>query len=422
MIRLIGSVCVALVFGISLFVLLGDARAAPAVEVGPDLTVYKYAAWPYRPQAAPGDLIGFEILVENLGAGNGQNVLITDTLPAFLTYEDSQNSLCNAACPVTVNGQQIVWHLGNLPADTRYQYISLQARVSSTVSVGTLLTNTIEIGGASAEIDSDPFDENDDPHANNRSSLEVTIIPHAPDLEVTNDLRSGVVAPGERFRYGIFLVNQGAAVAEDVILTDTLPLSVTYLAHSSYFPVIDPRPFTPTVDGQTLVWHIGDLPKDWWGSFYVDVQVDSQAAVGEILYNESSVSTSSAELDRYANQFISQYELVSNVPNLGVLKYSNGQRTPGSQFVYFIQLSNNGGGSATGVRITDTFPAELRFVSATSQSCLDPLAPEICQTDTFTPTINGQQVAWEIGTVPPGVQENRIVATVELSNALVPGD
>ena len=421
-IRLVGCVCVALAFGISLFVFLGDARAAPVADVGPDLTVYKYAAWPYRPQAAPGDLIGFEIRVENLGAGNGQNVLITDTLPAFLTYEDSQNNLCDGACPVTVNGQQVVWQLGNLPADTRYQYISLQTRVSSTVSIGTLLTNTVEIGGASAEIDGEPNDEITDPYANNRSSLEVTIIPHAPDLEIRNDLQTGVVAPGEKFRYGIFLVNQGAAVAENVILTDTLPLSVTYLAHSSNFPAIDPRPVTPTFDGRNVVWHIGDLPKEWWGNFYIDVQADSQAAVGETLYNQSSASTSSAEFDRYPNQFTSQYGLVPNISNLWVNKYSDGTRTPGSRFAYIINFTNNGGGSATGVRITDTLPAELRYVSATSQSCLDPLAPLVCQTDTFTPTINGQQVAWEIGTVPPGVQENRIVATVELSNALVPGD
>ena len=90
-----GCVSVALLLGINFLAFLENARAAPAVEVGPDLAVYKYAAWPYRPQAAPGDLIGFEIRVENLGAGNGQNVLITDTLPAFLTYEDSQNNLCD---------------------------------------------------------------------------------------------------------------------------------------------------------------------------------------------------------------------------------------------------------------------------------------------------------------------------------------
>ncbi len=103
-------------------------------------------------------------------------------------------------------------------------------------------------------------------------------------------------------------------------------------------------------------------------------------------------------------------------------KYSDGTRTPGSRFAYIINFTNNGGGSATGARITDTLPAELRYVSATSQSCLDPLAPLVCQNDAFTPTVNGQQVAWEIGTVPPGVQENRIRVTVDLSNTLVPGD
>ncbi|HRJ43122.1 MAG: DUF11 domain-containing protein [Caldilineaceae bacterium] len=399
----------------------GNAQAGPGVDVGPDLAVAKFTEWPYEPQAAPGDLIAFSLRVENLGPGNGQNVLVTDTLPAFLTYEASQNNLCDGPCPVTIDGQQIVWQLGNLPAETLYAYITLWARVSSTVTVGALLTNTVEIGGASGEIDANPLDEVTDPYANNRSSLEVTIIPHTPDLQIYNALAGGVAAPGEKVRYRILLINQGAALAEDVILTDTLPLSVTYLAHSSYFPVNDPQTFTPTVNGPNVVWYLGDLPRDAWGYFFVDVQIDSQLAVGESLFNQSLVSSSSVELDRYPNQFTSQFSLVSNVPNLWVDKFSDGPRTPGSQFRYIIRLSNNGGGSATGVRITDTLPAELRFVSATSQSCLDPLAPEICQTNTFTQTVNGQQVVWAVGSVPPGVQENRIEALVELSNSLVPG-
>ena len=419
--RLVGCVSVALILGGSLFAFLGDARAAPSTDVGPDLAVAQYTVWPYEPQAAPGDLIGLSLRVENLGPGNGQTVLVTDTLPAFLTYEDSQNGLCDGPCPVTINGQQIVWQLGNLPAETRYQYINLWARVSSTVTVGTVLTTTVEIGGASAEIDGEPNDEVTDPYVNNSGSLEITIIPPTPDLQIYNARNAGVAAPGEKLRYGIFFVVQGAGAAENVILTDTLPLSVTYLAYSSNFPVDDPLRYTPTINGRDIVWHVGDLPRGSWGNFFVDVQVDSQMVVGEILFNQSSVSTDSPELEHYPNQFTSEYPLVSNSPNLWVDKYADGTRTPGSQFVYVIRLANNGGGSATGVRITDTLPPQLRFISATSQGCLDPLANEICLTNPFTTSVNGQQISWEIGTLPPGVGDSYIWATVEISNSLLPG-
>lgn len=418
------TVALAFALWISLLTLLGAGRTpAPllAADVGPDLSVVKYTNWPYEPQAAPGDLIAFSLRVENLGPGNGQAVVLTDTLPPFLTYEDSQNNLCDGPCPVSVNGRQVVWQLGNLPAETRYQYITLWARVSSSVTVGAVLTNSAEIRGVGPEIDGEPNDEISDPYANNQSLLEISIIPFLPDLQVSNDLRTGVVAPGERFRYGIFLVNQGGAGAEDVILTDTLPLSVTFLAHSSQFPALAPQLYTPTVSGRTVVWHLGDLPRDAWGSFFIDVEADSSMPVGGILYNESRVSTRSPELDRYANLFVSEYGLVANTPNLWIDKYTDGPRTPGSRFAYIIRLANNGGGRATGVRITDTLPPELGFVSATSYFCPDPLAPEVCQSNVFTQTVDGQQVAWEIGVVPPGIGDAQIRAIVDLSDTLVPG-
>lgn len=406
---------------LSFLLSLGRGQAAPVADVGPDLSVVLYTGWPYVPLAAPGSLLVFSTRVENLGTGNGQNVVITHTLPAFLAYEDSQNNLCDGPCPVTVDGQQVVWQLGNLPADTRYQYISLSARVSSSVSVGAVLTNVVEIGGASVEIDGEPENEIDDPYANNRSVLAVEIIPPLPDLEIYNSIGAGVAAPGEKLRYSLFLVNQGGGSAEDVVLTDTLPLSVTYLAHASDFPVGALALFTPTVDGRALVWHLGAVPRESWGYFTVDVQVDDQLAVGEILYNQSSVSTSSEELGRYANEYTSEYPLVDNTPNLWVDKYSDGSRTPGNQFVYTIRIANNGGGSATGVILTDTLPADLRFVSATSVSCLDPLNPTLCQTDPFTVSVQGQAVTWEIGLVPPGIGNTEIQATVALSDDLAPG-
>jgi len=406
---------------LSLLLSLGKAQAAPVADVGPDLSVVLYTGWPYVPLAAPGSLLVFATRVENLGAGNGQNVVITHTLPAFLTYEDSQNNLCDGPCPVTVDGQQVVWRMGNLPADTRYQYISLSARVSSSVSVGAVLTNVVEIGGASAEMDGEPNNEIDDPYANNRSVLAVEVIPPLPDLEIYNSIGAGVAAPGEKLRYSLFLVNQGGGTAEDVVLTDTLPLSVTYLAHASDFPIMDPALFTPTVNGRILVWHLGAVPRESWGYFTVDVLVDDQLAVGEILRNQSSVSTSSEELGRYTNEYTSEYPLVDNTPNLWVDKYSEGSRTPGNQFVYTIRIANNGGGSATGVLLTDTLPADLRFISAVSVSCLDPLNPALCQTNPFTASVQGQAVTWEIGLVPPGISNTEIQATVALSDDLAPG-
>jgi uncharacterized repeat protein (TIGR01451 family) len=398
-------------------------QARPAADVGPDLNTSKYTSWPYEPLVEPGGMITFAILVENLGIGQAQDVVVTDTLPPGLTYVGGNNTLCGGPCadPV-VTGQQIVWSLGNLAPDMHWQYFEFWARVSSTLTVGTRLTNTVEIRGANAEVDSDPTDEVTDPYANNHRSLTIEIIPPVADLQIYKYVEAGVVAAGESMRYRITLINQGAGAAEDVIITDTLPVSVTFLTSVSGYPADDPIPITPTVAGQTIVWYIGSVPAHGRGHLTVDVRVSDTVTVGATLTNVVTISTSSPELEHFPNQpEPTPATVVSNVPNLWVDKFSDGQRTPGGRFDYRIRLTNNGGGSATGVRVTDTLPAELRFITATSQSCLDPLNPTICQANPFTITLQGQQIAWEIGRVPPGIGETYILATVEVSPTLVPG-
>jgi len=401
----------------------GETQARPAADVGPDLHVSKYTSWPFEPLVEPGGMITFAVLVENLGIGQAQDVVVTDTLPPGLTYVGGNNNLCGGPCadPI-VQGQQVIWSLGNLPPDMHWQYFEFWARVSSALTAGTRLTNTVEIRGANAEVDSDPTDEVADPYANNRGILPIEIIPPIADLQIYKYVEAGVVAAGEAMRYRIVLINQGAGIAEDVIITDTLPVSVTFLTSASGYPADDPVPITPTVAGRNIVWRLGSVPAHGRGYLTVDVRVSDTVTVGAALLNWVTVSTSSPELAHFPNQPEPTIAtVVPNSANLWVDKFSEGQRTPGGRFDYRIRLTNNGGGSATGVRVTDTLPAELRFITATSQSCLDPLNPDACQANPFTITVHGQQIAWEIGRVPPGIWETYILATVEVSPTLVPG-
>jgi uncharacterized repeat protein (TIGR01451 family) len=413
-------VCVMVSFGLGAltFLMMNDTtQARPVADVGPDLHTSKHSTWPFAALVAPGGVITFGILVENLGTGQAQGVVLTDTLPQGLTFVGANNNLCGGPCPVEVKGQQVIWQMGNLAADTQWQWLELWARVSTTVTAGAILTNTVEIRGANAEIDSNPNDENTDPYANNRSSLATEVIFETADLQLEKEVDAGVVAAGEILRYRIRLVNQGAGPAEDVILTDTLPAAVTFLAYSSDYPI----PITPTVTGQQVVWALGRVPQHGWGYLMVDVRVSDTVAVDAILTNVATVSTSSPELGYFPNVITRTDQVVSNIANLWVDKYSEGQRTPGNRFDYRIRITNNGGGSATGVRVTDTLPVELRFITSTSRSCLDPLDLGNCQTNSFTATVQGQQIAWEIGRVPPGIGDTYILATVEVSPTLVPG-
>ncbi len=420
--RLLVCALVSLGLGAAVFLMMnGETQARPTADVGPDLSIAKHPVWPFVAFVEPGGVITFAILVENLGTGQAANVVITDTLPEGLAFVGANNNLCGGPCPIEVKGQQVVWQMGNLAPDTRWQWMEMWARASTTVTVGAILTNTVEIRGADAEIDSDPDDEIRDPYANNRGSRELEVVSTIPDLEIYKEIAAGVAAAGERLRYRILLANQGLDAAEDVIVTDTLPLAVTYLAHGSDYPIGSPIPVTPTVSGRHVVWNLGRVPPRVWGYLTVDVRVSDAVTAAAILTNVATVSTSSPELGRFANEFVRADTVVADVPDLWVDKLAEGQRAPGGRFDYRIRLANHGGGSATGVRVTETLPAELRFITATSLSCLDPLDPDDCRTDPFTMTLHGQQIAWEIGQMPPGSGETYILMTVEVSPTLAPG-
>ncbi len=60
------------------------------------------------------------------------------------------------------------------------------------------------------------------------------------------------VQAGDVFTYQIGLSNNGGAAATAVILTDSLPSGIRFLADDSGYSLSQP-------DGQTLVWHVGDV-------------------------------------------------------------------------------------------------------------------------------------------------------------------
>lgn len=85
-----------------------------------------------------------------------------------------------------------------------------------------------------------------------------------PDLAVA---KSGpaTVGAGDLITYHITLGNSGLATATTVLLTDTLPAGVDFVAQAS--------PFTFTLPGGALVWEVGDVPTGTQHTFTVTGRV-----------------------------------------------------------------------------------------------------------------------------------------------------
>jgi len=75
--------------------------------------------------------------------------------------------------------------------------------------------------------------------------------------------------------------------------------------------------------------------------------------------------------------------------DLAVAKSGPDTVTPGSTITYHVTLSNTGATTATGVRVTDTLPAVVDFITQSSD---------------FTFSHSGQDLYWQVGDVPTGTQ------------------
>jgi len=184
----------------------------------------------------PGDAATFTISVVNQGPDDATGVVVTDTLPAELSYVSHSGD-------GTYDPGTGVWTIGDLALSAS---VSLDIVVTGT-ELGSF-TNVAEVTDAN-EQDSDSTP--DDGTGDDWDDATVTIVEVDPiiDLELTKDVDPATVTVGDETVFTISVVNQGPDDATGVVVTDTLPAGLTYVADAG----------DGSYDSATGVWTIGDL-------------------------------------------------------------------------------------------------------------------------------------------------------------------
>ncbi len=215
--------------------------------------------------AIPGETVTYTINYGNSGLTSAAAVLITDTLPTGLTYITDTSGL---PCPTCATGS-LVWSDEAVSAGSSSSFVLVTA-VPPTISFGILLTNSASI--ASPDGDANPAD-NSDQWVTAVSPLDLRINKTGPI----------VAFGGEAVVYTLTLKNVGVATAANVRLTDTLPLSLTYVADSA--------PWTAVLTGNIITWDVGDLPANDLTTFNLTATASSNLVHGVILTNTVTAST-----------------------------------------------------------------------------------------------------------------------------------
>ncbi|HHN93940.1 MAG TPA: DUF11 domain-containing protein, partial [Anaerolineae bacterium] len=355
----------------------------------------------YSNEPITGAQVEYKLWVKNNGNATAHDVVLTDTLPPSVTYVSWYGHSYNpsyydldANIVPTITHGQIVWPLGNLVAGGR-GYIYLTVQITDTAPVGGVLTNTIVV--TTSDQETSPGDESD--------TLASTIVTPTRDVQIAKYLYNTAL-PGETIQYRLWLQNNGNATAHDVVLTDTLSPSATYVSWSGY----GSGQVTPTVANGQIVWHLGDVPAGTSDSIYLTVQITDTAPVGGILTNTAVITTSDPDTNS-TNNTTTRYDTIANpTRDLQVTKSLNsGTPLPGAQIEYQLYFKNNGNATAHDVVLTDTLPPNVTYVSWSGYG-----------SGQITPTVANGQVVWQLGEVSGG-QNDSIYLTVQIDDSASPG-
>lgn len=345
---------------------------------GPDVAINLWA----QGQPAAGSRFWYWIEYRNDGDLSASNVILTDTLPAELTYVSD-----NSGVTPTIVGNQVVWSLGTLPPGANRRF-PLIVEVAAGTPQGTPLHNQVEV--------TDPDDWRNT--GNNTQSRDDTVVALNVDLYANVWNQGAQPAPANDFVYRIDYGNQGNSGSGAVILTHTLPVSSTYVSYFSDDPL-----WALASSGTHVVFTRPMIP-GWHGApLYVRLHLNAAAVIGTQLDTQVDIRTTN-ETGPLNNNTATHTQSVQD-PGLNLALdnfFESGITVPDHDVTFRLGYHNWGNVPGLGTRITGTLPAGTTFVTSTRQV----YAYNQWQNEPLTPlSISGQQIVWALGTLPTGSDE-----------------
>ena len=343
------------------------AGAKFTVANRPELIIGKFA----RPTTVrPGEEVVFGIPYSNIGTATATNVTIEDAIPTNMELDPT--SLPSGA---TLVNNSVVWTIPSLAPAVGGQFntLSLRLRAKSTLQDGDLITNTASIKS------------NETPAAKTRT-VNVNVV--AAILSVTKTASVAQASPGDTIDYTINVENKGHTDATGVVIEDHLPPFMTLLSASGTYT---------EKNNNIIEWTIGTVAAGKPTSVTAKVQLAGSIPNGTLLNNKVQVrsnQTSATGPDTPVQ--------ITSAPNLTLVKsVDSATAKPGESVTYTISYSNTGTDTAGDVYLTDQFPTELDFVSASGPGLAAP-APV------------ADIITWQLGDVAKGASGSfTVVGTVK---------
>ncbi|HYG32029.1 MAG TPA: SdrD B-like domain-containing protein [Methylophilaceae bacterium] len=353
------------------------------------------------PTVPAGDVLTYTLEVVNAGPQPSNAVVLRDSFgslinnsvgptdgyvghtvnPGVATFDTCSTVLQN-------NQQRLTCNFTTIPVctqGTNCPTVTIQVRPGGNGGPRTNTANVISTGTA------------DPNHDNETASVTNTVDPRA-DVTVTKSSNPATIPAGQNLTYAIAAANSGPSRAENVTITDTLPLNVTFVSvdpSAGSCSVTPGAEVTTTGGNRTVTCNLGAVNRGAQATVSI-VARPNTATQSTTITNNVAVSTSTTETDN-TNNTAAANTLVT-VPSLDLLINKTDSVDPlavGDSTVYTITVNNQGPSAAENVVVTDTLPATgLSFQSATPSVGSCPTQPAV--------NAVGGTIVCNLGNIPAG--------------------
>jgi uncharacterized repeat protein (TIGR01451 family) len=276
--------------------------------------------------------LSYTITVTNNGPSDAVAVVVTDTLPAGVTYKSD-----NTHGKGTYNSVTNIWSGFGLIVGTSAT-LDLVVTVNSSTPSGTLVNSAV----VSAQTN--------DPNTTNNSVQTSTGVTTRTDLAVAKTDSPDPVIVANDLTYVITATNHGPSDATGVVVTDTLPAGLTLKSAT---------PTLGTYNSGTGVWTVGSLLNSGAATLTMVFNVNAPAVDLTVLTNKVEIKGNELDPDTTNNA-----ATVNTTVYAPIVKVDKSDKlfkdvdsdgaSPGDTLKYTAVINNSGNGPATGVVFTDT--------------------------------------------------------------------
>ena len=231
----------------------------------------------------PGDAVSYTVEIGNGGPGPVRNLLVEDAWPAGLTFTGASASpAVNTLNPDS--SRALVWFFQDILQAGETLSITLDGTIDFP-PIADFVTNSVTLAGQDILGEPQPV----------LLRSVVTDI-QFPEIEVTKTATAAVNA-GEAIAITLDYVNVGDADAVNVVLVDTLPAELAYVAASGL-----PAPDSAVVNADqttTLTWSVGTVAPGGGGLITFAARPSLLLVAPDLLTNEVEVSFEDANGNVY---------------------------------------------------------------------------------------------------------------------------